>query len=168
MNTYSNLSHSIKHRRKADNSFITPPELAVRMISLVPLINGDSVLDPARGLGAFYDNFPQFVTKDWCDISAGEDFLKHSSQVDWIITNPPYSDLDRWFEKSCLICRKGFAYLLGFINITPRRIELTNKYGFGLTMIHLCKVFQWFGISAFVVFEKGKDNIILYDRVVWH
>ena len=163
----SQISHSIKHRQTPYDEFETPISLAKELIKLVPLVPGDLVLDPAVGNGAFYNNYPPFVNRDCCDILLNIDFLQYAKEVDWVITNPPYSNLDAWFEKTTRVCRKGFAYLLGFNNITPRRIEMVNKARFGLTHIHFCKVFHWFGISAFVVFEKDKDNIISYDRVVW-
>ena len=46
-------------------------------------------------------------------------------------------------------------------------IEMINNEGFGLTKIYLVKVQQWFGLSAFVVFEKGKDNIIDFERKIF-
>ena len=42
-----------------------------------------------------------------------------------------------------------------------------NKAGYGLTKLHMCKVFKWYGMSFIVVFEKNKDNVISYDRIVW-
>ena len=163
----SAIAHGIKHREVPSDIFQTPKELAQALIGLVPLETGDMVLDPARGEGAFYDNFPPLVKKDWCELSLGVDFLHYDKAVDWIVTNPPYSNLDAWFSKATEISGKGFAYFLGFTNITPRRIEMANKAGFGLSVIHLCKVFLWYGISSFVVFQKGAENIISYDRVVW-
>lgn len=163
----SEIGHNIKHRETPNDDFTTPVELAQNLIKLVPLSPGDMVLDSAFGTGAFYDNLPDYVEKDWCEISMGKDFLDHIEPVEWIITNPPYSNLDTWFRHTTLLAGKGFAFLLGFTNITPRRIEMANQADFGLTQIHLCKVFQWYGISAFVVFEREKENIISYDRVVW-
>lgn len=166
----SSIAHSIKHREKARDDFCTPDELAKKCIGLVPIEPNDALLDPAVGyaLGAwaFYSNFPAGNERDWCD-KGERDFLHYEEKADWIITNPPYSDLDNWFKKATQVATKGFAFLLGIHNLTPRRIEIANRAGFGLTFIHLCKVFHWFGISCFCVFEKDKANVISYDRVVW-
>ncbi len=161
----SKVGHKIKHRSKANDKFTTPEALAIELIEMVPLKSGQVVLDPAVGSGSFYRNFPSFVDARSC----GEDdnFFMWSEPVDWIITNPPYSCLDKWFEKSFQVCRVGCAYLLGLHNITPRRIEMANKAGFGLSDIHLCKVFEWMGISAFVIFERDGENCLSYDRIVW-
>lgn len=163
----SDISHNIKQREKARDKFYTPKLLAEKLISYVPLKEGDIVLDPALGNGAFYSQYPSYVEKDYCEIEEGKDFYSYNKKVDWIITNPPYSNLDDWIKKTLRVCSKGFAYLLGINNITPRRIEMINKRNFGLTFIHLCKVFKWYGISAFFQFEKEEENIISYDREVW-
>ena len=52
------------------------------------------VLEPCRGTGAFYNNFPG--EKDWCEISEGKDFFDYDKKVDWIITNPPFSIFDKF------------------------------------------------------------------------
>uniref|UniRef100_A0A6M3KIY5 Putative methyltransferase n=1 Tax=viral metagenome TaxID=1070528 RepID=A0A6M3KIY5_9ZZZZ len=159
----SGLTHQIKHRQYANDEFMTPPELAKKLITLVPLRKGNTVLDPCPGKGAFYNNFPPEVFKS----RILGDFLECQTDFDWIIGNPPYSKLDNWFVKTIELSTWGFAYLLGSINITPRRLEIVNEAGFGLTHIHLCKVFHWFGISAFCIWEKDKPNIIGYDRNIW-
>lgn len=151
----SSISHNIKHRDKPNDDFYTPRELAMKLFNLVPLEDNDRVLDNAYGTGNF------FFQGEWT-----KDFFNENREFDWYITNPPYSCLDEWLEKSCN-AKKGFAYLLGLHNLTPRRIEICEKKGFYITNIFLCKVFKWFGISAFVIWQKNKKSIIDYDRIVW-
>jgi len=50
----------------------TPEELCIELIKHVPLIQGDRVLESFRGEGSFYNNFPDFVEKDWCEIKKEE------------------------------------------------------------------------------------------------
>lgn len=158
----SRLGHSIKHRTYANDEFMTPELLVKNCISQVPLMSRDVVLDSAKGEGAFFNNLPSFTTN-----LATDDFFNFDTEIDWIISNPPYSELDNWLAHSFNLSRIGVAYLLGLHNITPKRLELANHYGFGITSIHLCKVFHWFGITAFVIWQKDADNILSYDRVVW-
>ena len=158
----SKIAHRIKHRENPNDEFITPPELAKKLIKLIPLKKLDIVLDPAKGTGSFYNNFPKDTINQ-----AADDFFGFTKKQHWLITNPPYSKLDKWLEHSCKISIKGFAYLFGLHNLTPRRIEMCEKLGFGITKIHLCKVFKWFGISAFIIWEKDKKGIINYNRKVW-
>ena len=152
----SKVNHDIKHRKEPNNEFYTPRELAEKLFSLVPTDQDDRIMDNAYGTGRFY--FRGFYSVDF--------FNDMNDDIDWYITNPPYSELDKWLEKSCN-ARKGFAYLLGINNLTAKRIEDCEKRGFYITKIHLCKVFKWFGMSAFIVWEKNKTGIIGYDRTVW-
>lgn len=155
----SKTNHDIKHRKKPNDEFYTPRELAHRLFLFLvgePTWNrSDVVMDNAYGTGNFY--FYGLKSKD---------FFNDNREVDWYITNPPYSDLDKWLKKSCN-AKKGFAYLLGINNLTAKRIEDCEKKGFFITKIHLCKVFKWFGMSAFIVWEKNKPGILNYDRTVW-
>ena len=152
----SQISHNIKHRKVPNDEFYTPRILAEKLFRMVPTSNDDVVMDNAYGTGNFY--FGGLKSKD---------FFNDNREVDWYITNPPYSCIEEWLDKSCQ-AKKGFAYLLGLHNLTPRRIEICERNGFYITKIFLCKVFKWFGISAFVVWEKKKKGIIDYDRVVYY
>jgi len=158
----SQIAHSIKHRENPNDEFMTPVNVAQMLIAKVPLVAGDEVLDPAIGTGAFHDNYPAFVTKYQCD-----DFYIWDEPIDWLVTNPPYSHLEGWLIHSFELAQKGVAYLIGLHNITPRRVEIAEKMGFGVTHIHLHKVCPWYGIQAFVIWEKGKPSILSYDRKVW-
>jgi len=162
-----NSGHKIKYRLSPQDKFYTPPELASSLVPIVPASRSDSFFDPFRGKGAFYDAFTGHES-GWAELDEGLDFFDTPpNQWDWLISNPPYSNLDDVLEASCSIAKKGFAYLLLGHALTPRRLERIGELGFGLTSIHLCKVFKWYGISAFCVFEKGKKHIINYDRKVW-
>lgn len=162
----SKIAHSIKHRDKPNNEFYTPEKLAKKLIKLVPLKDLDIICDNAYGTGRFYKNFPENTINQACK----DDFFKWKAKQNWLITNPPYSNLDEWLKHSCKIATKGFAYLLGLHNLTPRRIEMCEKMGFKIIHIHMCKVFEWFGISAFIIWrktKKNKDVKLTYDRIVW-
>lgn len=158
----SKIAHDIKHRKIANDEFFTPLKLTKLLISLVPLKKGEIILDPAKGQGVFFNSFPEDTINQ-----ATDDFFNFTKKQHWLITNPPYSKLDKWLKHSCEISIKGFAYLLGLHNLTPRRIEMCEKMGFGITKIYLCKVFKWFGISAFIIWQKNKRGIIKYNRIVW-
>jgi len=163
----SKIAHLIKHRKVPNDDFETPEALAKKCISLVPFEKGDEVLDPFAGNKVFLNNFPDFVFKEYTEIKEGIDFFKCNEKCDWAVSNPPYSKLDKVFEHTYKVARKGFGYLIGIHNLTAKRIEEANEHGFYLTKIHMCKVFKFFGMSIFVVFEKNKKNIISYDRTVW-
>jgi len=76
----------------------TSPVVARHIIRFVNP-NG-KVLDPCRGDGAFYSQFPVDCISDWCEISEGRDFFSYQEQVDWIVGNPPYSIFRDWLIHS--------------------------------------------------------------------
>lgn len=72
----------------------TPDWLAKQICEMFP-IDG-SVLEPCKGEGAFLNHLPK--NTDWCEIAEGRNFYEYNKQVDWIVTNPPYSDYNRFLE----------------------------------------------------------------------
>ena len=163
----SKISHAIKHRSIAKDVFYTPKEVAEKHISLISLAGADVWLDPFRGKGIYYDNFPT-ESKDWCEITDGKDFFSFEGKVEVICSNPPYSLLDKVFEKSIELQPRVISYLLLHGAMTPRRIEMFNKAGYGLTSIYITKVYNWYGMTEAYTFEKDKPNMasVTYDRVV--
>ena len=83
------------HINKNDVVF-TPDWLAEKICSMF-LIKG-LVLEPCKGEGVFMKYLPSNTM--WCEITEGKnmyDFIE-SDRVDWIVTNPPYSDFDRFLD----------------------------------------------------------------------
>lgn len=164
----SQVAHKIKHREIPNDEFYTPDELAKKLVKLVPVGKFDIICDNAYGKGAFLRAFKGLEVAVYQ--ANKKDFFKWTAKQDWFITNPPYSSLNDWLEHSCKYAKKGFAYLLGLHNLTPKRIQMCEDYGFRITAIHLCKVFKWFGISAFIIWQKSVPQHkvkLTYDRVVW-
>ena len=72
----------------------TPDWLACQIVSMFP-IKG-KVLEPCKGEGAFLNYLPK--NTDWCEIAEGVNFYDYDKKVDWLVTNPPYSDFNRFLE----------------------------------------------------------------------
>ena len=76
------------------------------------------VLDPARGDGSFFDQFPKDCESVWCEIlevhgREGRDFLGWTVSVDWIVTNGPWSGQAAGpFQKHCLEVADNVVLLL--------------------------------------------------------
>ena len=66
----------------------TPDWLAKQIVSMFD-IKG-KVLEPCKGEGAFLKYLPE--NTDWCEIADGKNYYDYNEKVDWIVTNPPYSD----------------------------------------------------------------------------
>lgn len=49
------------------------------------------VLEPFKGGGAFYDHLPKGT--HWAEVDDGVDFFSIEDKFDWIVTNPPFSNL---------------------------------------------------------------------------
>jgi hypothetical protein len=58
-------------------------------------IKNDLVLEPCAGRGAFVRAFKASGIKNvtTCEIKNGRDFFDCDQRVDWIITNPPFSQM---------------------------------------------------------------------------
>ena len=95
------------------------------------------ILDPCRGKGAFYDNFPT-DNKDWCWCELGEnkDFLTYNQKVDWIITNPPWSKMQEFLKHGMEIA-ENIVYLNAINHYTTkRRIREMREYNFGVVEVY--------------------------------
>lgn len=56
------------------------------------------ILEPCCGKGVFLQYLPPDT--EWCEIERGRDFFAEHRRFDWIVGNPPYSDLSRWLVHS--------------------------------------------------------------------
>lgn len=161
----SEISHSIKKREKPNDVFITPLGLSKRAIEMVGTTDG-LWLDPFKATGSYYNQFPT-DNKLYTEITEHLDFFEFDQSVDVICSNPPYSIMDKVLQHSINLNPKIINYLIGINNLTSKRIEFMNENGYGLTKMEMCKVFKWYGMSVIVQFEKGKDNIITFNRTIW-
>ena len=83
------------HLNKNDVVF-TPEWLTERICNMFDITG--NVLEPCKGEGAFLKFLPEGT--EWCEIAEGRNFYDYSKKVDWIVTNPPYSDYNRFLEHS--------------------------------------------------------------------
>ena len=74
----------------------TPDWLAEKICSMFDV--GGSVLEPCKGEGVFLKYLPEKT--QWCEITEGRNYYDFNEKVDWIVTNPPYSDYNRFLEHS--------------------------------------------------------------------
>jgi len=83
------------HINKNDVVF-TPDWLAEKICSMFHI--SGKVLEPCKGEGAFLKYLPE--NTEWCEIADGKNYYDYNKKVDWIVTNPPYSDFNRFLEHS--------------------------------------------------------------------
>lgn len=153
---------TILSRKNANDEIYTPPSIAKLMISMCDIKEGMTVLDPSKGGGIFYDNLPNGVIKEYCEIKESKDFFDYTKKVDLVIGNPPYSLWDKWIKHTMTLTDK-FCYIFGVYNFTDKRVREILDMGYGVTKFHLLKIDWWFSPSYIVVFEKNKQSIITVE-----
>ena len=113
----------------------TPENIAKLIINKFNL--SGKVLDPFKGQGAFYNNYPETVKKDWCEIDEGKDFFEYKEHVDWIVSNPPYSIYDEVMNHSFEIA-DNIVYLVPLNKIVSSlgRVKKIKEFG-GVPYIYI-------------------------------
>jgi hypothetical protein len=86
------------------------------------------VMDPCRGGGAFFDKLPEGAL--WCEIAQGRDFFFCEREVDWLISNPPYSIFAQWLTHSLKVA-DNVCYLLPVNKIFSSVPKLNQIRRFG-------------------------------------
>ena len=153
-----------KCKQNKNDIIFTPIELAKECINLVPIAESDSLLDPFYGGGAFYDNYPEKNKKEWCEIEMGIDFFDYKGNVDWVISNPPFSLVNQILDKCVLVCNKGFGLILLCTALTAPRINRMKQMGFVISKVEIFQVKTWFGFPClFILFEKNGKSLLTFE-----
>jgi hypothetical protein len=116
---------------KSDDEIMTPEYLAEALVNHFKPCG--RILEPCKGTG----NFLKFLPKDtlWCEISEGKNFFDFNEEVDWIITNPPWSQVRKFLQHSLNIS-KNICFLLTINHLwTKARIRDIKEAGFGIKEI---------------------------------
>ena len=153
------MSAKAQHNSKGHPNDVIYTPLPVALIAIeMANIQDETVLDPCKGAGVFYDNLPG--KKHYCEITEGKDFYDWTEPVDVIIGNPPFSQWNKWIQHTLTICKKRFVYVMGATNLTGRRLQWILDAGFGITKIHICKV-NWFMLQTMIIVaERGAPTIM--------
>ena len=149
----------------------TPIDLAKTLIKMVPIKPEHTLYEPFKGDGNFYNQFPDVKRKLWSEIKENKDFFNYDGEnIDWVITNPPWSKITRILDKLVKICDVGFALLIHSLTISPNRIKFIEDNGFVITKYHMVKVTGWFSHSVFIVCEKKTNSncsCVSFDSTVY-
>ena len=160
----ASLMKKLKDRSQPNDKIYTPPQIVDILLKYIDP-DSQTILDPCRGGGAFYDKLPS-EKRLWCELDEGKDFFAFKRNVDTIISNPPYSQLTKWLDHSLTLAKKQVIYIIGMYSLTPARLERAEKKGFFVSHILLTKVPTWFQRSYIVVFTRGhKPEKISFDYV---
>src|SRR5574343_278392 len=81
------------HLNKNDVVF-TPEWLSEKICRMFPI--SGKVWEPCKGEGSFLKYLPTGTL--WSEIVDGRNMYDFNDKVDWIVTNPPYSDFNRFLD----------------------------------------------------------------------
>ena len=167
MSQFTINANKTRTKDRRTDVYLTPATLVHVHLAQLRNLGIQSILDPFRGSGAYYDAFPEFfpnATRDWCEIEQDRDFFEFASEVDCIASNPPYSLMSKIIEKSISLKPKYISFLLCQHNITPHRIQRFNDAGYFIAGYFLCRVDRWFGTSVILTMSNQiGENLVGFD-----
>jgi hypothetical protein len=86
------------------------------------------ILEPCKGDGVFLKYLPPHT--EWCEIEEGRDFFAIHDRYDWIVGNPPYSCLSKWFEHSFRLSDNVLFFIpFAYTFSGMARIGIIRDYG---------------------------------------
>lgn len=162
-NAFTELISGIKNRDKPNDVFLTPIPLAKLAIDMIAVNEADVWFDPFKNTGHFYDQFPT-ENKVWTEVLEGRDFFEFNDKVDVICSNPPFSILDKVFDHVIELNPRVITFVLGFMNLTPKRCHKMQVHGYEITKLHICNVKGWFMSTIVVCFERDKEGLVTHDN----
>lgn len=133
------------NKQKGNDLVMTPEYVAEALINYFK--PAGKILEPCKGTG----NFLKFLPKGtlWCEITEGKDFFDFDEKVDWIITNPPWSQI-RMFLLHSMELADNICMLFTLNHLfTKARIKAINENGFGIKEIIMLDTPKEFPHSGF-------------------
>ena len=97
------LKKARKYKKTTEDVVYTPENIAKLTIDLIaPYISPtETILEPCIWWGAFYNTLSKkYNNVDWCEIEKWRDFFEYNKNIEWIITNPPYSIYEEFLYHS--------------------------------------------------------------------
>lgn len=86
------------------------------------------ILEPCAGDGVFLKYLPPHT--EWCEIERGRDFFQWQERVDWIVGNPPYSNILDWLIHSFSVAENVvFLMPLNSPFNSMKRLRIISEYG---------------------------------------
>jgi len=155
-----------------NDEFRTPFELVRQCVRKIEryITPETTMLDPCSGTGSWVTVLDLLFTGqvEENEILTGTDFYRNHESYDWIIGNPPFSNLTRWLEHSALLAEKGIAYILPGHALSYSRLKFMESFGFYLAHLHSFDNPKEWGLGYphfFCVWLHEKDRVIPHGMV---
>lgn len=150
--------------RGGNDRVYTPDALAASIVSHFK--PSGKMLEPCRGTGAFAKAMPGC---SWCELDEGSDFLKWTQPVDWVVTNPPWSQFRKFLQHSMAVSEN--VVFLSLLNafFMRARVRDMQQAGFGIVEILLLPTppLPWpqtgFQLAATHI-RKGHDGLTKFSN----
>jgi len=161
-----------KQVKKDNDICYTKDEMAKYLLSLINFKEYDIVMEPCRGKGAFYNNLPDNVIREYCEINEGKDYLKYEDEVDITLSNPPFVPRSLFWDfhmKAMDTTRREIYWLFNISSLnvfTPKRLTIMKEKNWFIQSFHIVQDKRWFGRYIWVKFgRKDKGIIDFCDKV---
>lgn len=155
--------------RSGADIVMTNPDMAKDLLRRIPFEKGDVVLEPGRGKGAFFNNFPTFTKNLWCEISEDKDFFDFHGRVDYCVSNPPFTPRGLFwnFQKHAMkVTTKAIYWVISMSAMdvfTPKRYLEMNKCGWYIQSLHVVQDKRWYGRYIWVHISKNPTSFFTHE-----
>jgi hypothetical protein len=132
---------------QSNDAVMTPQWLADVVVSTVA--PSGVILEPCAGNGAFVRALTPYGRVVTCEASEGNDFFWWSEQVDWVVTNPPWSNFRQFLIHAMRVAEH--VVFLATVNHwwTRCRVREVRAAGFGYRQLVLIPWPDEFPASGF-------------------
>lgn len=153
-----------KQVEKDPSIVMTKPEMAKYLISTITFNEGDVVMEPCLGDGAFFNNLPLYVSKKYCEINLGIDYLECKENVDITLSNPPFVPRKLFWDfmvKAMDTTKREIYWLINISSLnvfTPKRLNQMMDKGWYIQNFHIVNDKRWYGRYVWIKISKEKCN----------
>jgi len=153
---------------QSEDRVMTPPWLAKAIVQR--LQPRGVILEPCAGTGNLLAALKGYGDVEWCEIDQGRDFFRYTTPVDWIITNPPWSQFGDFLEHSLRLA--NHVALMATVNHwwTRRRCALVQGSQFGYRRLLLIDPIREFPTTGFqlgmMVVSRNWSGLLQMQKIV--
>jgi len=157
--------------KKDGDIVFTKDAMAQYLISKIEFKEGDRVMNPSYGKGAFYHNLPNNVNSFYCEINEGKDYLAQDTQVDITLDNPPFVPRKLFWsfmEKAMETTKREIYWLINTsaLNVfTPNRLNQMECEGWFINGFELVADKRWYGRYVWCKIERENKNFIKWCNI---
>ena len=156
-----------KEKKKKPNSdkFITPASVVTAHLDFIKdIIKNGLCYEPFIGTKSYLKQMLGYVVTT--EIDEGTDFFEFNEAIDFIVSHPPYSILDKVLEKSVALKPKVISYLLKTSHLTAKRLAYMEESGYYLERMKIVKIHKFGGISVIVCWIKGEGDACIKHSTI--